>query len=64
MVTQMRRLNVSPDREGTFAAVITLPWAFKWVMGPVVDLFYSVRWGRLRIWIVAMQIMSGGVPTG
>ncbi len=57
MVTQMRRLNVSPDGVGTFAAVITLPWAFKWVMGPVVDLFYSVRWGRRRLWIVAMQIM-------
>lgn len=57
MVTQMRRRGVTPEDIGVFAAAFTLPWAFKWAMGPIVDMFYSERLGRRRVWIVAMQIM-------
>ena len=57
MVTQMRRLNVTPEMIGSFSAVIILPWAFKWAMGPVIDLFYYEHWGRRRLWIVGAQIM-------
>ncbi len=57
MVTQMRRLGVSPENIGLFSASFTLPWAFKWAMGPFVDLFYIDRWGRRRVWIVAAQVL-------
>ncbi len=57
MVTQMRRLGVSPESIGAFSAAFTLPWAFKWAMGPVVDLFHVDRWGRRRGWIVASQAL-------
>jgi len=56
LVTQMRRQGVAPADIGVFAAAFGLPWAFKWVMGPAVDLFYSDRLGRRRLWIVAMQL--------
>lgn len=57
MVTQMRRLGVTPENIGIFSAAFSIPWAFKWAMGPVVDLFYSDRLGRRRVWIIAMQVM-------
>jgi PAT family beta-lactamase induction signal transducer AmpG len=57
MVTQMRRLGVSPAEIGAFSAAFTLPWAFKWALGPVVDLFHVDRWGRRRAWIVGAQAM-------
>jgi len=57
IVTQMRRQGVSISDTGGFATAFVLPWAFKWVMGPFVDLFYSDRWGRRRLWILVMQVM-------
>jgi PAT family beta-lactamase induction signal transducer AmpG len=35
----------------------TLPYSFKWVWGPIVDRFSSVRFGRRRPWIVFAQAM-------
>jgi len=57
MVTQMRRQGIEPGQIALFTAAFSIPWAFKWLMGPVVDLFYSDRLGRRRLWIMAMQIM-------
>jgi len=57
VATEMRSMSVGPKVINAFVAVITLPWAFKWVVGPVVDVFYSDRLGRRRGWIVAMQVM-------
>ena len=57
MVTQMRRLGVSPADIGLFSSAFVLPWAFKWAMGPVVDLFHVDRWGRRRGWIVVAQAL-------
>jgi MFS transporter, PAT family, beta-lactamase induction signal transducer AmpG len=56
MVTQMRRQNISAEAIGAFTAAIYLPWAFKWVAGPIVDVFSSDRFGRRRTWIIAMQL--------
>lgn len=44
----------------TLADVTTatvLPFAFKWVAGPIVDAFASKRFGRRRPWIVGAQLM-------
>ncbi|MEI7899520.1 MAG: MFS transporter [bacterium] len=57
MVTQMRRLGISPEDIGVFAAAFNIPWALKWVMGPVIDLCYSDRLGRRRVWIVGAQVL-------
>jgi PAT family beta-lactamase induction signal transducer AmpG len=35
----------------------TLPYAFKWVWGPIIDSFTIPRFGRRRPWIVFAQLM-------
>jgi len=55
MMTHMRTLGVETADIGKVAAALTFPWAFKWIMGPVVDLFFSNRMGRRRGWIVFAQ---------
>ncbi len=57
IATQMRREGVSPAEIGAFVGTLYLPWAFKWVMGPFVDVISSDRFGRRRTWIVATQAL-------
>jgi MFS family permease len=56
VATQMRRQGVSPAEIGAFVGSLYLPWAFKWLAGPVVDTLTVSRWGRRRFWILAMQL--------
>jgi PAT family beta-lactamase induction signal transducer AmpG len=37
----------------------TLPYAFKWVWGPIIDTFTWRRFGRRRPWIIFAQAMMG-----
>jgi PAT family beta-lactamase induction signal transducer AmpG len=55
IATQMRRQGLGPEAIGAFVASLYLPWAFKWVVGPFVDVFSSDRFGRRRTWIVIAQ---------
>ena len=55
VATQMRRQGIGPAAIGAFVGTLYLPWGFKWLVGPVVDVVYSDRWGRRRGWIVVMQ---------
>lgn len=57
MAVQLRRAGVSPEEVGLFVGTLYLPWAWKWVAGPFVDLLYSNRLGRRRAWIVGTQVM-------
>jgi PAT family beta-lactamase induction signal transducer AmpG len=57
VATQMRRQGVGPAAIGVFVGTLYLPWSWKWLIGPVVDVFYSDRLGRRRLWIVAMQVL-------
>lgn len=57
IATQMRRQGVGPAAIGAFVASLYLPWAWKWVAGPVVDLVYTERLGRRRAWIVGCQLL-------
>ncbi len=57
VATQMRRLGVGPAEIGGYVALLYLPWAFKWLVGPLVDTCSSRRFGRRRTWIVAMQTL-------
>src|SRR5580765_910000 len=56
IATQMRRQGVSPAQIGAFVGSLYLPWAFKWAVGPFVDVFSSDRFGRRRTWIFFMQL--------
>ncbi len=55
IATQMRRQGLGPAEIGAFVGSLYLPWAFKWMVGPFVDVFSSDRFGRRRLWIVIAQ---------
>jgi PAT family beta-lactamase induction signal transducer AmpG len=57
IATQMRRQGLEPAMIGSFIAVLYLPWAVKWALGPFVDVISSERWGRRRLWILVTQTM-------
>ncbi len=57
VATRMRRQGMGPKEIGAFIAMLYLPWAWKWLVAPVVDVVYSERLGRRRVWIVAMQTL-------
>lgn len=57
IATQMRRQDVGVETIGAFVASLYLPWAFKWAVGPFVDVLSSDRFGRRRLWIVGMQAL-------
>ncbi|MCP4759809.1 MAG: MFS transporter [Planctomycetes bacterium] len=45
----------TPGEIGALLATVTLPWAFKWIAGPVIDRFGFAPMGRRRPWILAAQ---------
>ena len=55
IATQMRRQGLGPAEIGAFVGSLYMPWAFKWMVGPFVDVFSSDRFGRRRLWIVIAQ---------
>jgi PAT family beta-lactamase induction signal transducer AmpG len=57
VATELRRRGVGPAEIGAFVASFYLPWAFKWAVGPFVDVFRSQRFGHRRGWILATQIV-------
>lgn len=57
VATQMRRQGLGVAEIGAFVGSLYLPWAFKWAIGPFVDVLSSDRWGRRRMWIVIAQVL-------
>lgn len=57
VATQLRRQGVGPAEIGAFVGTFYLPWSFKFVVGPIVDVFSSDRFGRRRTWIIITQSM-------
>ncbi len=55
MVIQLQNAGVGPFDIGVFVASLYFPWAWKWVVGPFVDLIYSNRLGARRGWILGTQ---------
>lgn len=55
IATQMRRQGLGPAEIGAFVGSLYLPWAWKWVAGPIVDTLAWDKLGRRRMWIVGMQ---------
>jgi PAT family beta-lactamase induction signal transducer AmpG len=57
VATQLRRAGAGPAEIGGFLALAMLPWAFKWLYGPFVDLIASPRLGPRRGWILGAQAL-------
>lgn len=55
MVIQLQNAGVRPLAISAFFASLYFPWAWKWVVGPFVDLIYSNRLGARRGWILGTQ---------
>lgn len=51
MVAYMRSQGVGLDSIGLFVAALFIPWSFKWVWAPLVDLFRFNRLGGRKAWI-------------
>ena len=49
--------GATADTLANITTVTVLPFAFKWVAGPLVDALSSKRFGRRRPWIVGAQLM-------
>jgi PAT family beta-lactamase induction signal transducer AmpG len=49
--------GVNAESVGMVLAMTTLPYAFKWVWGPIVDAFTIPALGRRRPWILFAQLM-------
>ena len=47
--------GVSTAAIGTTVALVSWPWALKWLWGPLVDRFQRSRMGRRRPWVLAAQ---------
>ncbi len=57
LATEMRRMGQSVGLIGAFVASLYLPWAWKWALGPVIDVVASDKLGRRRGWILGAQAM-------
>lgn len=57
IVAKLSDEGYAEDVIGEFSFWILLPWSFKWLVGPFVDLIFSDRLGRRRGWIVLCQLL-------
>jgi PAT family beta-lactamase induction signal transducer AmpG len=53
---EFKRMGMSGAAIGTFAAMIMLPWTWKWLAGPLVDNLHFKQFGRRKQWIVFTQV--------
>ena len=60
--TRLRAHDVPVEQITWLAAVLVLPWTFKFTWAPLVDLLRSRHW-TLRHWIVAAQTVMDGLTS-
>lgn len=61
MVAFMRIEGLSLEQIGAFVAAIFIPWSFKWVWAPMIDIVKLKRFGGRKAWITlctCMMIMT------
>ena len=54
--TIMRTNGVSLTIIGLFGSLM-LPWAFKFLWAPLLDRYYSVKFGKRKSWLIPLQIL-------
>jgi PAT family beta-lactamase induction signal transducer AmpG len=57
MVMFMRMQGLSIEQIGAFVAAVLLPWGFKWIFGPLVDIVKLNRFGGRKAWIMVCTAM-------
>jgi PAT family beta-lactamase induction signal transducer AmpG len=57
LVTFLKHQGAGVEQIGIITAMTSLPWAFKWAWGPVIDRFGSSAMGKRRPWILFAQSM-------
>jgi PAT family beta-lactamase induction signal transducer AmpG len=57
MVAFMRIEGLSLEQIGGFVAALFIPWSFKWLLAPIVDIVKLRRFGGRKAWIGACTIM-------
>ncbi len=58
MPTRLRSAGVPIEQVAALTAMLTLPWAFKFLWAPAVDRIRGRRWGY-RAWITVAQVAMG-----
>lgn len=53
----LRDYDVSLEMIG-LSGLLLAPWALKFLWAPVVDQYFSPKWGRSRSWILPLQLLS------
>jgi MFS transporter, PAT family, beta-lactamase induction signal transducer AmpG len=56
--TKLRAAGVSVETTASISALLVLPWVFKFLWAPVIDIGRTVRWGH-RAWILTLQLFMG-----
>lgn len=56
--TKLREAGVPVGTIALLTSVVILPWAFKFLWAPLVDVLRGPRWGR-RGWVVSTQLLMG-----
>jgi len=57
MVAFMRIEGLSIEQIGGFVAALFIPWSFKWLLAPIIDIVKLRRFGGRKAWISACTIM-------
>jgi PAT family beta-lactamase induction signal transducer AmpG len=57
MVAFMRRADLTLEQIGIASAALYLPWAFKWLIAPLIDLIRLHRYGGKKAWILFCTTM-------
>lgn len=56
--TELRSFGVPIDTITALTSLLVIPWAFKFLWAPLIDIYRTERW-KLRSWIIASQIVMG-----
>jgi MFS family permease len=56
--TRLRAQDIPIEQITWLAAILVLPWTFKFVWAPLVDLLRGQRW-TLKNWVISAQIVMG-----
>ncbi len=64
LVKIMSEQGVGEEEIALFFSTLMWPWAFKWLFGPILDLFYIKRLGKRRTWLLFGQVVMAVTLVG